>query len=150
MLSSGSACFCLLKEEECLPRHVRCTSFLEALAVLVQRRWPRGKSGGRMIGKSHRGIWGKQSALRPFEGSLPHCTRQVQGPPSERENRGVQEFHPQFMRGFCRSAMKLTCKTKAHEDWKGMLTWTSEVEIVPPPPPDQITKRCVGPTPLFD
>ena len=42
---------------------------------------------------SHRSVGRKQSTFDPVEGSPSCCTCQVQGPPSERENRGVQELY---------------------------------------------------------
>ena len=64
-------------------------------------RCRRSQYGGRAFVKSHRSVGRKQSTFDPVEGSPPCCTCQVQGPPSERENRGVQEFHREGKEAYC-------------------------------------------------
>ena len=53
----------------------------------------RGEFGGRTIARSHSYFGREQSVVCSVAGSPPRCTRQVQGPSSERESRGMQEFH---------------------------------------------------------
>ena len=69
----------------------------------------------------------EQYAFDPVKGSLSGCTCEVQGLPSERENRGVQELHREGKDGEARLAQLQFLSEAQREQWvRQSSSWNAE------------------------